>query len=107
MHSFQLWVRDVCVDLCRREIAVSELFLDGPEIGSIAEHFGRKRVPERVRTWPSWDAGLQCVRRDQFAVRRARQPPLFSRWYGHARLIGISDEEGSQMIQSAFQVLMQ
>ena len=41
---------DVGVDLCRRNVGMSEDGLDGAQIGAILDHVGRARVAQHVRT---------------------------------------------------------
>lgn len=48
VHFFELHDRDPRVDLCRREILVTEQRLDVPDVGSVLEHVGCAGMPEQV-----------------------------------------------------------
>ena len=49
MHRLQPLLINVGVDLRRRNIGVSEHFLDDAQIGAVAEQMGRETVTEQMR----------------------------------------------------------
>lgn len=50
-------VRDVCIDLSSRNVAVTKEGLDGANVGAIHEEVGSKTVPEGMRRDVFSDAG--------------------------------------------------
>ena len=49
MHSFQPLLIDMRIDLCRRNIGVTQHFLNNSQIGAVPQQMRRETVPEKVR----------------------------------------------------------
>ena len=49
MHRFQPLLIDMRIDLRRRNIGVTQHFLNNPQIGAVPEQMRRETVPEKVR----------------------------------------------------------
>ena len=49
IHSLQILFDELCIDLSGGNIAVTQHFLNRPEIRSVLEQMRRKAVPQRVR----------------------------------------------------------
>ena len=58
VQLFETLARHVCVDLCRREVAVPEQHLHDPQIGAVVQEVGREGMAERVRRELLGDPGL-------------------------------------------------
>lgn len=61
MNFFELFVRDVGVNLCSGDGAVAEHFLDGADVGAIDEQLGGVAVTEGVRGNFLYDAGPESA----------------------------------------------
>ncbi len=57
MHSFQSLLIDVCIDLRRRNVGMSEHFLDDAKIGSVPEQMRREAVSKKVRVNVLFESG--------------------------------------------------
>ena len=49
MHRFQPLLIDMRIDLRRRNIGVTQHFLNNPQIGAVPQQMRRETVPEKVR----------------------------------------------------------
>ena len=49
MDSFKPLLINMRIDLRRRNIGVTQHFLDDPQIGAVPEEMGREAMPEKVR----------------------------------------------------------
>src|SRR5215469_17516591 len=61
MQLFEPLARDVRVDLCGREVAVTEQHLDYAQIGAVVQQMGREGVAQRVRRELLGDASLARI----------------------------------------------
>jgi hypothetical protein len=57
MDGFQSLLIDVCIDLGRRDIRVSEHFLNDAQVGPIPEQMRRKAVSQKVRVNALFESG--------------------------------------------------
>lgn len=64
MHFAEGFVREVGVDLRRRDVGVAEEFLHGAEVGAVHEEVRREAVAEFVRVDALCDAGFLGTRGD-------------------------------------------
>lgn len=49
MHGFQSLLIDMRIDLRRRNVGVTEHFLDDAQIGAVPQQMRREAVPQKVR----------------------------------------------------------
>lgn len=104
VDSSQIAVRYMRVYLRGREVAVAEEFLDGTQVSTVAKHLCCKTVSQRVWRRRDGDAGLRGILLDHIANGDDRQSEFFARRHGVLHTVRSSNEEGSEMIQPAFQV---
>jgi len=73
VNPAQPFAADVGVDLGRRDLAVPEHQLDGPEVGPALEEVRREGVPQDVRADLGGDPGRQGVPLQEFPKPLARE----------------------------------
>src|SRR6185503_12247892 len=84
VQLFHALARDVCIDLCSRDVAVAEKQLHDAQVRTVVEQVRRERVPDRVRRQLLLDAGFARVALDdvpeglaRHAVAAARREQVF------------------------------
>jgi hypothetical protein len=73
VNPAQPFAADVGVDLCRRDLAVPEHQLDGPEVGPALEEVRREGVPQDVRADLGGDPGRPGVPLQEFPKSLPRE----------------------------------
>jgi len=61
VHFAELFVSDVCVDLCSANVGVTEEHLHGAKIGTVLQKICRKAVTNHVRSNLLRDTSLHTV----------------------------------------------